>query len=397
MFQLNVLLYRTIIASLRIANSLLPVPKPLLLSGLDSSLQMGKLAAGPNTKCVMLVTDKVLMELGVVSRLLNRFEELKVQVVLFDEILPDPTDAVIEKGISLAKDHKCEAVIAVGGGSLIDAAKLIAILATKSRSLKSCRGLLKVWFRGLPLYAVPTTAGTGSEATMVAVMTLAEQHQKVPVIAPALVPKIAALDPALLVKLPPAITAATGMDALTHAIEAYTSVNASKETDEFALNAIALIFKHLPVCYRHGDDMEARQAMLLASTYAGFAFTKAGVGYVHAIAHQLGAKYRVPHGLANAIVLPKVLQFLLPSVEAKFGHMAQQVTGRPERGDKFIEQVVALRSELNIPNVVEPLRVEDHEDIAKAALKEAHGLYAVPRYMTQETCVEILHSLTQVK
>ena len=332
MFQLKVLLYRIIIASLRIANSLLPVPKPLLLSGLDSSLQMGKLAAGPNTKCVMLVTDKVLMELGVVSRLLNQFEELNVQVVLFDEILPDPTDAVIEKGISLAKAHKCDAVVAVGGGSVIDAAKLIAILATKSRSLKSCRGLLKVWFRGLPLYAVPTTAGTGSEATMVAVMTLAEQHQKVPVIAPALVPKIAALDPALLVKLPPAITAATGMDALTHAI-----------------------------------------------------------------AHQLGAKYRVPHGLANAIVLPKVLQFLLPSVEAKFGHMAQQVTGRPERGDKFIEQVVALRSELNIPNVVEPLRVEDHEDIAKAALKEAHGLYAVPRYMTQETCVEILQSLTQVK
>jgi hypothetical protein len=251
----------------------------------------------------------------------------------------------------------------------------------------------------VPIYAVPTTAGTGSEVTVAAVISDPEAHRKLVLADTRLVPKMAALDPLLMTGLPPAITAATGMDALTHAIEAYIGHWGTAFTDRMALSATAMVFEHLPRAFEHGEDVVAREKMALASTYAGLAFTRANVGYVHAIAHQLGGLYHTPHGLANAIMLPHVLRFLAPAIGDKLAVLAVRARlGREdepaaERAARFLDAVEALNARLGIPRHLAALREADIPALARAACREADTNYPVPRYMSQAVCEGVLRAV----
>jgi alcohol dehydrogenase class IV len=263
-------------------------------------------------------------------------------VAIHDAITPDPTFPVLEAGHAAVRAHGSDALLAVGGGSVIDAAKVIGAMAVTGKSPRNLIGMLKVTKPMLPLFAIPTTAGTGSEVTVAAVVTDPVKHEKSAVIDPKLVPSAAALDPLLMRGMPKHITAATGMDALTHAIEAYLNRWPHPETTFHSRGAVRMIFKYLPRACADGNDMEAREAMALASFYAGLAFTKAYVGYVHAFSHKIGVMYGVPHGLGNAITLPYVLEFLVDSPSAR-KHLAELAVeiGAGQPGDD--EAVLAQR------------------------------------------------------
>lgn len=282
----------------------------------------------------------------------------------------------------------------------MDASKAIAVsIANPKKSLRSLAGYFKGFNTPVPIYAIPTTAGTGSEVTVAAVIADPERHSKLVVVDTRMVPKMAALDPSLMTGLPPSVTAATGIDALTHAVEAYIGNWATPYTDGMALSAVGLIFENLRTCYREGGNLEAREKMSLASTYAGIAFTRANVGYVHAIAHQFGGLYHTPHGLANAIVLPHVLRFSAPAITGRLAQLAVRAgLGADHEDDdtlarKFLDGVDALNRDLNIPTYLAALRESDIPALARAALKEAHTGYPVPRYMTLSQCEDLIHSL----
>ncbi|NMP17633.1 iron-containing alcohol dehydrogenase [Thalassotalea sp. Y01] len=394
-------IYKLIAFTLKVAGKLLNIPKPLLLCGADSAQKLLNLIITQGSKRVLIVTDSGLAELGMIDSIEQQLKDSGIDVVIFADIMPDPDEKVIVKGIKALQHNDCELVLAIGGGSVIDASKMIAALAKQKRvdsfTIRACRGMLKIWRKGLPLYVMPTTAGTGSEATMIAVVSNHKGGQKYPIISPAICCDVAALDAKLMTGLPKAITAATGMDALTHAIEAYTSKNASAETDRYALAAVRLIFANLTTCAETPDDINARENMALASYYAGLAFNKAGVGYVHAVAHQLGAYYHIPHGLANAMVLTRVLRLNQQTCQQRFAHLANVIGieeyDQRKGAEQFIGQVDALCQQLDIPAQVAELQRHDCADIAKAALKEAHFLYALPRYLDEQEACDLVKSL----
>ena len=251
----------------------------------------------------------------------------------------------------------------------------------------------------MPFFAIPTTAGTGSEVTIAAVVSDKQAKIKHSIIDPKVVPSMVALDPKLMAGLPSFITAPTGMDALTHAVEAYVSTAATTETDEFARMAAGGVMRNLLTAYTDGNDLEARERMAVASSMAGLAFTRAGVGYVHAIAHQLGGLYHVPHGLANAIVMPHVLDFSKPKCAHRLADLAR-VSGigassatDAELADAFIAQIRQMNAAMQIPTVVKELRREDFDKIIDRAFAEAHGTYGVPRYMSRGEAGELLGKL----
>jgi alcohol dehydrogenase class IV len=285
--------------------------------------------------------------------------------------------------------HRTDAILAVGGGSVIDAAKVIGAMVVSGKSPAKLVGMLKVGKPMLPLFAVPTTAGTGSEVTVAAVVTDPVAHVKAAVIDPKLVPAAAALDPLLTTGMPKSITAATGMDALTHAVEAYTNRWPHAETAFHAVSAVRMIFANLPRACANGEDIEAREAMLLASFYAGLAFTKAYVGYVHAFSHKVGGMYGVPHGLGNAILLPYVLDFLkdAPLAEQRLAELAIAIgagkDGEPQAAlaQRFVERVRELNRTVGIPEKLAALKATDIPEVARAAMIEAHRDYPVPKNM----------------
>ncbi|MBF0352686.1 MAG: iron-containing alcohol dehydrogenase [SAR324 cluster bacterium] len=377
----------------------LPFPAPTLFSGPGSSLELCKAIAYMGTKKLLIVTDAMLIKIGLLDNIKKALEQHKVEYVIYDGVLPDPTFAQVEAGLTVLKKNKCDAVLAVGGGSSMDAGKLICARATNDKPLPKFAGLFKVFKTILPLFVIPTTAGTGSEVTIAAVVSDPVAHQKIPVMDPKLIPTMAALDGALMTGLPPMITAATGMDALTHAVEAYISANAMPSTDSYALAATRLIMENLTNAVKNGQDVETRQNMAQASYYAGLAFTRAGVGYVHAIAHNFGAYYHTPHGLANSIVLPHVLDYSKETSMPRLAHLA--VISGLQKGkesdqklaDKFIAHIRAMMKDYNIPEKLEALKKEDIPAIAKAALKEAHFTYAVPKYMDQATCEKLISKM----
>jgi alcohol dehydrogenase class IV len=281
----------------------------------------------------------------------------------------------------------------------MDAAKTIALAVANRKHPRQLVGYFKGLRSPMPIYAVPTTAGTGSEVTVAAVVSDPASNRKLVIADTRLVPAMAALDPALMTGLPKAITAATGMDALTHAVEAFVGQWASAYTDRMALAAVGMIYANLPTAYRSGKNLVAREQMALASTFAGLAFTRANVGYVHAIAHQLGGNYHTPHGLANAIVLPHVLRFLSPAITRRLALLAV-AAGVGKSGErpaalarKFVDSVEALNRELSIPQHLDALRAEDIPALAKAACWEADTNYPVPRYMSPETCGKLIRQM----
>lgn len=398
-FSLKVLFFKLVQFVLKISTPLLRFRTPELFQGPGSSLQLVDHIAATGTRNLLIVTDAMLVKIGLIEPMQARLRERGVNFVVYDGVEPNPTIAQIEAGLKLLKEQKCTAILAVGGGSSIDAAKVIAAKARNPHKIVHMAGLLRVLFKPLPLYAVPTTAGTGAEVTIAAVVSDPSTTRKFAIMDPKLIPIGAALDGALMTGLPPHITAATGMDALTHAVEAYLSRNRTQKTDAEALEATRLIMENLQAAVSDGQNLEVRQKMAEASCKAGVAFTTAGVGYVHAIAHNFGAYYHVPHGLANAIILPRVLDFCKASSSDRLATLAK-VSGLNKGGetteqlaDAFIAHVRKLNAEFGIPETVEKLREADIPEITQKALSEAHWFYAVPRYMDKAECEDFIRGM----
>jgi alcohol dehydrogenase class IV len=389
LFQLRLLAYRLIKPFMWPVSRVVAIPRPTLFVGPDSALRLCASIGQFGFKRVMIVTDAVLVKLGLVEPLRSALAAQGIDVAVHDGITPDPTYPVLQAGYEAVRAHRSDAILAVGGGSAIDAAKVIGAMAATGKSPARLIGMLKVSKPMLPLFAIPTTAGTGSEVTVAAVVTDPVKHEKAAVIDPKLVPLAAALDAGLMRGMPKPITAATGMDALTHAVEAYLNRWPHAETAQHCTAAVRMVFGNLQRAYDHGDDLQAREAMALASFYAGLAFTKAYVGYVHAFSHKIGGMYGVPHGLANAITLPYVLDFLKdePSARDRLAELAL-VIGAGKDGDpqealaqRFIDRVRELNRAVGIPEKMPSLRPADVPEIARAAMIEASRDYPVPKAM----------------
>lgn len=373
-------------------------PKPVTYVGPGSVKQLCEGIAHFGLKRIFLVTDKPLVELGLINNAVDVLKAVGIETVIYDGVLPDPTFKLIEEGLALLKSSQCDGVLAFGGGSSMDAAKIIALAASNNTTPHELVGFGKAKLPSLPLFAIPTTAGTGSEVTIAAVPSDDVTHAKQPIADNKLVPTACALDPSIMTGLPKHITSATGMDALTHAIESYIGNWGTPETERLGSAAVKLVFEHLPVAYEDGDNLASREAMALASYYAGLAFSQAMVGFVHAISHQLGAHYRIPHGLANAVVLPHVLEYSKTEAQQK---MAQLVVsaglGEAREGEaalaqKLIDKVIELNDRVDIPRVFEQIKIEDIAEISTAACAEGNG-YPVPKYMDVEDCSNILRGL----
>lgn len=403
MFFLQKLFYQILMLGLKVAVKFIPQPQPIIYSGKNSALELAQLIINQDYKRVLIVTDAVLNRLGIANDFCQLLTENNIEFVIFDQVTPDPSEQVIDEGIKQALSTQCDLVLGIGGGSSLDAAKMIAVLSQPNsklkQSVKSVAGILKIKRRGLPLFLLPTTSGTGSEVTMAAVITDSGHQTKSLVISPKMMPLATALDPVLMQGMPAKITADTGFDALTHAIESYLSTHANEQTNLYALIAIKLIFKQLPIAYKNGEDLAARQSMAIASCYAGLAFTKAGLGYVHAISHQIGAKYHSPHGLTNAVILPVVLNFNLDACKQRLAILAKEI-GLPtgilndaQAAALFIDAVKTLQHDVGIPNKLACIKLGDINELVKAALKEAHYLYPVPKYLDKSQCRKIITQL----
>jgi alcohol dehydrogenase class IV len=382
-----------------LAVRIVPVPQPTLLVGAGSSVRLGQVIGAFAHEKILLVTDAVVLKLGLAKGLMDALKASGTDFVVFDEITPDAPIAVVEKGIEEYQSEHCDAIVAFGGGSVMDAAKAIGQSVANERHPRDLVGYFRGWKGPPPMYAVPTTAGTGSEVTVAAVISDPENHKKLVIADSRLVPRMAALDPSLMTGLPKPITAATGMDALTHAVEAYIGSWGTEFTDSMALAAVSMIYENLPLACANGKNLAAREQMALASAYAGMAFTRANVGNVHAIAHQLGGRYHTPHGLANAILLPVVLRFSSAAIEPKLAKLAQRA-GLAGKGDsesrlaqKFLDSVEAMNRKLGIPKTLDALREQDIPGLAAAACWEADTNYPVPRAMSQGDCEALLREV----
>ncbi len=377
----------------------LPDRVPVTFVGNEATSELCEAIAATGPRQLGIVTDEGLIAAGIVGRVEAALDAAGVPYTVFSGVQPDPTTTQVEEGLAQLSAKGCDAILAVGGGSPIDTAKVIAAAATNPGPVQKLEGTMKVRRPTLPLFALPTTAGTGSEATLAAVVSDPETHAKKFILDPKLLPSMAALDPTLMTGLPPHITAATGMDALTHAVESVLARTATQQTESWARTAIKTIFPNLPKAFAQGDDLGARKAMALASFYAGLAFTRTSVGYVHAIAHTFGAFYGTPHGLGNAIALASVLEFSLETAAPRMAMMADWLgTGgegasERERAEAFIAAVRELSASIEIPSKLDALQTADVPAIAKQAVGEAHMNYPVPRYMVPSECETLLKGL----
>ncbi|MGE5494759.1 MAG: iron-containing alcohol dehydrogenase [Burkholderiales bacterium] len=359
---------------------------PVVLRGAGSALKLPEEIARFGVSRVLFVTDSTIMGLGLPDRLLAALDDAGIAYTIFDRIMENPTIDVIEETRKAYIDGACGGFIAFGGGSVIDSAKAAAArIARPKRTIPEMGGFLKVRRRLPPVFAVPTTAGTGSEVTIAAVVTDSSTHHKYAVSDPVLIPVCCALDPELTKGLPPVVTANTGMDALTHAVEAYITRGVTKRCKKLSEDAVRLIFANIKRAYDNGDDIEARQNMLLASFYAGDSFTRAGLTYVHPIAHTLGGLYNEPHGRANAVILPYVLEAFGSSIYAQLARLSEaaglDVKDKSEREAalEFISAIRELNRSMGIPDKLKCVNSVDVPRIVEWAVKEGNPWYPVPR------------------
>ena len=341
-------------------------------------------------KCthVLIITDGGIMTLGLTRRLEKALKEAGIPYTIYDKTVANPTTVNVREALELYHKEGCDAIIGFGGGSSMDCAKAVGACAVKpNQSLAQMKGILKVHKKLPLLMAVPTTAGTGSETTLAAVITDADTRYKYAINDFPLIPRYAVLDPKVTLSLPPFITATTGMDALTHAVEAYIGNSTTIDTRRDALKAIKLIFENIDIAYEHGDNIQARRNMLHASFYAGCAFTKSYVGYVHAVAHSLGGQYNVPHGLANAILLPLVLREYGSCIDKKLHRLAiaaglaDKNTPDHEAAELFIRAIEEMTERFGIVNIVKEIQETDIPKLSHYADKETNPLYPVPKLM----------------
>lgn len=379
---------RSVQAVLRAALPVLPYREPQVF---HSCGELSTVFQKENIRRVLIVTDAGIVRSGIAAQLEAVLDEDDISYAVYDQTRPNPTVVNVEQALSLYRRYRCQALIAIGGGSSMDCAKAVgARLARPGTPLGKLKGTLRI-LRPLPtLIAIPTTAGTGSETTLAAVITDTQAQHKYVMNDFVLIPKYAVLDARLTLSLPPHLTATTGMDALTHAVEAYIGRSTTRQTRQEALEATRLVFANVERAYRNGKDYEARSNMLTAAYRAGIAFSRSYVGYVHAVAHSLGGQYNIPHGLANAVLLPNVLESYGSRIHRKLHDLAVAAgIADAQESDagaaaKFIRAIRQLNARMGIPEALEGIRPEDIPVMAAHAEKEANPLYPVPRLMTRE-------------
>ncbi|MDA5558494.1 iron-containing alcohol dehydrogenase [Shimia sp. MMG029] len=385
--------------ALRAMNRLFTPEKPLTFFGHEAMIKLADLMMRSGSKRPLIVTNSFLLQNGMLDTLLAFLKQEGCDVSVFEDIVPNPTFAVVGAGISAIRTGQCDSVFAVGGGSAIDAAKVMAAASTNKKSLQKLAGILKVRQTPLPLYVVATTSGTGSEVTTAAVISDTTTHKKNFFVDPKYLPIAAAFDTDILTSLPGPMTAGTGMDALTHAIESFTSLARTPATERDAATAVRLIVEFLPIAYRDPENARAREMVALGSFLAGYAFTRTSLGYVHAISHQISAHYNTPHGLANAVLLPRVLRFNEKACGDRFATLERVLTQDSNPGEAaqqasaFIHRIDALADSVGIPALLEDVQQSDFAAIARDALAEARSSYAVPKKMRKSDVATILDSV----
>ena len=379
--------YRCYQFILKVSSYFLGIKEPKTIVGENSLLKAPEVLKEKGLSRPLVVTDNGIHSLGLLNPLFDVLKSEKLEFAYFHDVVANPTIKNVEDGLKIYLENKCDSIIVVGGGSAMDAAKMIGARAVRpKKSVEQMKGILKVG-KALPfLIAVPTTAGTGSETTLAAVIVSQETHHKYACNDPHLIPKLAILDPTLLVGLPPKITSTTGMDALTHAVEAFIGHSNTRKTRVSAILAVKLINNNLYDSYKDGKNLEHRKNMQNAAFLAGVAFTRAYVGYVHAIAHSLGGKYNVPHGLANAIILPYVLEAFGKKAHKRLADLAFYLS-LSEKGDtkaeaatKFIGWVRQMNKSMDIPEKFDiEYKEDDVREMIEHAFKEGNPLYPVPK------------------
>lgn len=369
----------------KIAIPLLPYYNPVIL---DKVEDIASVLKDKKFSKVMLVTDKSIRSFGITEKLEKHLAQNNITVTVYDDVVSNPTVDNVEEARKLYLDSNCEALIGFGGGSAIDCAKAVgARIAKPKQQIKDMVGILRILKRIPLLFAIPTTAGTGTETTVATVITEPKTKHKYMISDFPLIPKYAVLDPEVTKTLPAHITATTGMDVLVHAIESYIGNSTTKKTREQALKATELVYKNLLRAYQNGDDMDARKNMLTASYFGGCAFTVSYVGYCHAVSHTLSGMYNTPHGLANAVIIPYVLEAYGSSIYNKLKDLAiaaglcSNKTNEEIAARIFIDSIRVMNKQMNIPNKISALKKEDIVQLSKYADKEANPIYPVPVLM----------------
>ncbi|MDO4617942.1 MAG: iron-containing alcohol dehydrogenase [Clostridia bacterium] len=388
MFILKKIACRIFQTGFRIAMPILPYREPKTISSLK---EIDSVFTKASTKSAMVITDKGVLDNGLAKPLEKALKDSNIRYVIYDKTEPNPTVENVEEALLIYNKNHCDTLIAIGGGSPMDTAKAVgARVVYPKKTLNKLGGKLHV-LRKLPtLIAVPTTAGTGSEVTLAALITDSKTHHKYAIMSFPLIPHYAVLDATLTYTLPPHLTATTGIDALTHAVESYIGRSTSKETRCLALEATKLIFENIEKAYTTPCDYTARENMLHAAYKAGIAFSKSYVGYIHAMSHALGGRYGIPHGLANAVIMPYLLEEYGESIYKKLhklgiaaGVCSYEDTHK-DAAEKFITAIKELNARLNIPAKIDGIKKEDIPSLARHAEKEANPLYPVPRLYTQK-------------
>lgn len=351
---------------------------------------------------LLIVTDEGIVKNNLVSPIEELLTQNNVKYLIYDKTQPNPTVDDVESGFELYMKNNCDTLIAIGGGSSIDCAKAIgARIAYPNKSLSQLGGKLKIKRKIPTLIAIPTTAGTGSEVTVAALVTEPSTHKKYALISFPLIPKYAVLDATLTYSLPPHLTASTGMDALTHAVEAYIGRSTTKKARKLAEEAVQMIFENIEKAYTDGKDHVARENMLYASYKAGIAFSMSYVGYIHAISHSISGRYGTPHGLANAVIMPYVLEGYGKSAYKKLYRLGLHA-GVCNEGDsykvgaeKFIRAIRDLNDRMNIPNKLDGIEAKDIPQMSEYADKEANPLYPVPELMDRNELEKIYYKIAK--
>lgn len=349
------------------------------LFGPGSTKEVGKQLKGLKVEKPLIITDQGLFDLGVAESIADIIREAGLDVAIYAGAQPNPTDKNVEEGLAVYQKENCDSIVTLGGGSSHDAGKAVGLVAANGGTIHEYEGVDQSEHPMVPLIAINTTAGTGSELTRFTIITDVERKVKMAIIDKHVTPTLSVNDSELMIGKPPALTAATGLDALTHAIEAYVSIDATPITDALAIQAMQIIPKYLPRAVANGTDTEAREQMAYAQSLAGMAFNNAGLGYVHAIAHQFGGFYDLPHGVCNAILLPHVCRFNLPARTERYAQIAEYLGENTEGLSDYdaavlaIETIERISKDLNIPSGFAELgaKEEDIPVLAENAMKDA--------------------------
>ncbi|SDJ23850.1 iron-containing alcohol dehydrogenase [Salimicrobium halophilum] len=388
--------YRSFQRTMHVSSRFLPWRRPDLIEGEHSTGRLVDELKKEGYERVLIVTDKGIKAAGLLAPFEEELNGAGIEYIRYEDTVPNPTVINIQDALHAYRYHHCQAIIGFGGGSAIDCAKGVAAkVARPDKTIEEMKGLFRVRRATPMLIAIPTTSGTGSEGTAATVISNPETSEKYPLIDLSLIPDKAVLDVSLVLDLPQHITAMTGMDALTHAIEAYIGKSNTKETELLSRKAVRLIFGNLLTTYHHPHDKQARAEMQKAAYYAGLAFTKAYVGYVHSIAHTLGGFYRTPHGLANAVLLPHILDYYGESIHVRLANLADSAgittsgMNTTEKAEIFIEAIRKLNREMEIPTHIPDIKQKDIPDMVRRSMKEAHPLYPVPVFMNEKDMTAI--------